>query len=82
MDHSAFTQAGFSVTGVPVVVKHLATTKKALMVAESSNQAFPLPGLDGIQMDGFIDVASRMCKLEKLPRDEVKFGPDSYKSQF
>jgi hypothetical protein len=72
MDNRIASNSNFSATGVPVVVKHLATTRTALALAESLNQRFPLPGLDDIQMDGFIDVSNRMIDLQELHRNEVK----------
>jgi hypothetical protein len=72
MDNRIIPNSTFSVTGVLVVVKHLATTRTALAVAESLNQRFPLPGLDDIQMDSFIDVSNRMHDLQELHRSEVK----------
>jgi hypothetical protein len=71
MDNRIVSNSRFSITGVPVVVKHLATTHAALALAESLNQRFPLPGLDDIQMDSFIDVSNRMCDLQELHRSEV-----------
>lgn len=71
MDNLANGSEGFSVSGVPVVISHLATTQKALQLAESSELAFPLPGLNDIQMDGFIDVGNRMCNLGGLKPKEV-----------
>jgi hypothetical protein len=72
MDNRIVSNSSFSVTGVPVVVKYLATTRTALARAESLNQRFPLPGLDDIQMDSFIDVSNRMRDLQELHRSEVK----------
>jgi hypothetical protein len=72
MDNRIVPNSSFSVTGVPVAVKHLATTRTALALAESLNQGFPLPGLDDIQMDSFIDVSNRMRDLQELHRSEVK----------
>jgi hypothetical protein len=72
MDNWIVSNSSFSITGVPVVVKHLATTRTALAHAESLNQRFPLPGLDDIQMDSFIDVSNRMRHLQELRRSEVK----------
>lgn len=74
MDNRIVPHSSFSVTGVPVVIKHLATTRTALALAESLNQRFPLPGLDEIQMDGFIDVSNRMHDLRELHQSEVKPG--------
>ena len=72
MDNRILSNSNYSVTGCPVVVKHLATTRTALALAESLNQPYPLPGLDDIQMDKFIDISNRMCDLQKLHRCEVK----------
>lgn len=70
MDNRIIPNSVFSVTAVPVVVKYLATTRTALALAESLNQPFPVPGLDNIQIDSFIDGSNRMHNLQELHQSE------------
>ncbi|KUJ12491.1 uncharacterized protein LY89DRAFT_208565 [Mollisia scopiformis] len=56
--------------GVKVVIKHLATTRDAHSRAISSKLDFPEPGLDPSQLDSFLDIASRMKKLQSLNQAE------------
>jgi hypothetical protein len=74
MDNRIVSNSSFSVSCVPVVVKHLATTQTALALAESLHQRFPPPGLDDIQMDSFIDVSNDIHHLQDLSRSEVRPG--------
>jgi hypothetical protein len=67
---------GYTPTDVPVVLKHLATTQNALSAAEYSQFAYPLPGLDDIQMDTFIDMANSKHNLRGLQKKEASRTED------
>lgn len=55
--------------GVPVVISHLATTRKAK--AAAGDCSIPPPALDARQMDTFIDLGNRLSDLESLQPVEV-----------
>src|SRR6266487_570364 len=61
MDHTIWQTSAYSTSSVPVVIKHLTTTRKAKASADYSKLTCPLPALDADQMDSFIDVGNRMC---------------------
>ena len=71
MGCSVWTQSGASKSSVPVVTRHLATTKKAKQSADLAKLTCPLPALNAEQMDSFIDIGNRMCDLECLQPLEV-----------
>ncbi len=56
---------------VRVVINTLATTRKAATIAAKSHMKFPQPGLDGPQMDSFINISNRMSRLGSLTSTEV-----------
>ena len=73
MDHSipSDTNAGISISGVPIVIKYLATTQKAYSRAKASSLEYPPPSLDEFQMDIFVDIQSPLPELKGLNSTEV-----------
>jgi hypothetical protein len=74
MDYSISPTSPYTLSGVPVVIKHLATTRMAKASSDHLQLELPFPALDAIQMDSFIDIENRMCDLKGLGTIEVRIA--------